>query len=219
MSRVLVIGDLHCPADHKDYLRFCRAIHKKYRCDKVIFIGDILDSESISAHDKNPDLPSAGQEYKDTLKHVKEWYKAFPDASVCIGNHDDRVQRKMFKNGIPSFYLKSFKELYNTPTWDWVYSTEIDGIFYYHGDGGSSGLPSFHAAKSRLQSVVCGHHHSIAGIQWIKGPKTMYFGMNVGSGVDIDHHTFLYTKPHLKKAILGCGIIINGNPYLEVMKT
>ncbi len=62
------------------------------------------------------------------------------------------------------------------------------------------------------------HHHSLAAINWIKGPNTMYFGMNVGCGVDQRHPALSYSRPHLKKAILSCGIVIDGNqPYLEIM--
>jgi hypothetical protein len=46
----------------------------------------------------------------------------------------------------------------------------------------------------------------------------MYFGMNVGCGVDQRHPALSYSKPHLKKAILSCGIVIDGTqPYLEIM--
>ena len=214
----LVIGDLHCPADHKDYLKFCKDMQKKYKTNNTVFIGDIIDHESISAHDKNPDLPSPSDEYMQAYEHTKIWYKAFPKASVCIGNHDARVYRKAFKNGIPPFYLLDFKQLYNTPNWNWDYSFHVDGVFYTHGDGWGGQTPAFNAAKARLESVVCGHHHSLGSIHWLKGPTTMYFGMSVGCGVDQTHPAMTYSKPHLKKAILSCGIVIDGNqPYLEIM--
>jgi len=55
--RTLVIGDLHCPADHEDYLQFCLDMKRKYKTNNTVFIGDIIDHEAIAAHDKNPSLP------------------------------------------------------------------------------------------------------------------------------------------------------------------
>lgn len=218
MSRVLIIGDLHCPADLSAYLPFCKQVYKKYKCTEVLFIGDIVDHESVSSHDKNPALPSPSDEFCMANERIKRWYNAFPKATVTIGNHDDRVHRKLHKNGVPSMYLRSFAEIYGTPGWRWVYDKEIDSVYYYHGDGGSTGLPSFNVAKNRLQSVVCGHHHSAAGIMWIKGPRsTQFFGMNVGCGVDMHHSALNYARPHLRKAVLSCGIVIDGIPYLEIM--
>lgn len=217
MSKVMVIGDLHCPADDSRYLAFCKQIYKKHKCNSVIFIGDIIDLESISFHDKNPELPGPTEEFKETLQRVKRWYDAFPFAKVCIGNHDNRVLRKMQKLGIPGFYAKPLNEVYRVPNWKWDWSFEIDDVFYYHGDGGNSNLPAFNKAKSMLQSVVCGHHHSKAGVMWVKGPKVQYFGMNVGCGVNLNHLALSYARPHLTKAILACGVVLDGKPYLEIL--
>lgn len=220
MSRVLCVGDLHCPAVHFNYISFCKEVYKRYRCNKVVFIGDIIDHEAISMHDKNPELPGAAEEYAQTMLDVKTWYKAFPEAKVCIGNHDCRVARIGSKAGIPSMYFKPYNALYGTPKWDWDWQWEIDGVLYSHGDGWGSSNPAFNAASKKMQSVVCGHYHSIAGITLSKAstPTSMLFGMNVGSGVDQSHPAMLYSKPHLKKAILSCGVIIDGRqPYLEIM--
>ena len=216
--RTLVIGDLHCPADHEDYFQFCKDMKKKYKTNTTVFIGDIIDHEAISAHDKNPALPGALDEFHQAVNRVMRWHLAFKHSVVCIGNHDARVHKKAVKNGIPEFYLKSYSDTYHTPHWNWDYNYECDGGYNTHGDGWGGHYPSFNAAKARLQSVVCGHHHSLASINWIKGPTTMYFGMNVGCGVDQKHPALAYSKPHLKKAILSCGIVIDGNqPYLEIM--
>ena len=216
--RVLVIGDLHCPCDHEDYLAFCKKIQKIHKTTHTIFIGDIVDHEAISMHDKNPSLPGPNDEFLQASLAIRKWVKAFPKANVCVGNHDARVFKKAAKNGIPAFYLKDYSEVYNTPNWCWDYSFHLDNVYYIHGDGWGGHHPAFVAAKSRLQSVVCGHHHSIAGINWLRGPNSQYFGMNVGSGVDQRHLAFMYSKPHLKRSILSCGVIIDGTrPHLEIM--
>jgi predicted phosphodiesterase len=50
-SRVLVIGDLHCPFEKEGYLEFCKEQYKKWKCNQVVFIGDIIDNHYSSYHD------------------------------------------------------------------------------------------------------------------------------------------------------------------------
>ena len=54
-SRVLVIGDVHAPFERKDYLQFCKDTYKKYNCNTVVFIGDIIDSHYSSYHETDAD--------------------------------------------------------------------------------------------------------------------------------------------------------------------
>ena len=43
-TRVLVIGDLHEPFCLDEYLAHCQEVYAKYNCNKVIFIGDVIDN-------------------------------------------------------------------------------------------------------------------------------------------------------------------------------
>lgn len=217
MSKVLVIGDLHCPAVHASYLDFVKSVKKKYRTDAVVFIGDIIDHAAISFHKKNPENPAALDEYNQAMYSLKQWIKNFPEATVTIGNHDDRVVRIAADAGIPSHYLREYQDVYGSKGWDWVPAIEIDGVYYYHGVGAGGMYPAINAAKMRLQSVVMGHYHSVAGINWIVGPTSRIFGMNVGSGVDRFHPAMQYGSAYLKKPVLSCGVVIDGHPYLELM--
>lgn len=218
MARVLVIGDLHCPATHPRYLDFVKSVKKKYKTDETVFIGDIIDHASISFHKKHPEHPAALEEYKLSMQELDKWKKAFPQATVTIGNHDERVIRLAADAGIPQHYIKDYKETYNTPNWEWVNNTIIDDVYYYHGVGASGQYPAFHAAKMRIQSVVLGHFHSVASINWIVGPTNRLFGMSVGSGVDRTHPAMSYGSAFLKKPVVSCGVVINGHPYLELME-
>jgi predicted phosphodiesterase len=217
MARVLVVGDLHCPAVHAKYLDFVKSIRKKYKTDQTVFIGDVVDHASISFHKKNPEHPAALDEYRQAMDALKLWVKNFPDATVTIGNHDDRVIRIAADAGIPSHYLRGYEEMYESAAWDWVPSVEIDGVYYYHGVGAGGMYPAINAAKMRLQSVVIGHYHSVAGINWIVGPTSRIFGMNVGSGVDRFHPAMQYGSAYLKKPVVSCGVVIDGHPYLELL--
>jgi predicted phosphodiesterase len=219
MSRVLVVGDLHLPAEREDYLDFCKALKKKYRTNETVFIGDVLDHHAISFHQKHPDSDSAVAEYHRSSDKLVAWKKAFPNAKVCIGNHDERVHRMSASVGIPAMYLKDYKEIFDTPNWDWEYEWEIDGISYIHGTGGASGAtPAFNMAKAKMQSTVSGHVHSVAGVNWGQGPKgNKLFGFNVPCGVDTSHKLMHYGKNFIRKPVNGAGVVIDGHPYMEIM--
>jgi predicted phosphodiesterase len=51
MSRVLVFGDTHIPFMRKGYVEFLKSVYKKYRCDKVVCVGD-LDEEDEGVDDE-----------------------------------------------------------------------------------------------------------------------------------------------------------------------
>ena len=47
-SRILVIGDLHEPFCLDGYLQFCKDTYAKHNCNRVVFIGDVIDSHFSS---------------------------------------------------------------------------------------------------------------------------------------------------------------------------
>jgi predicted phosphodiesterase len=217
MSKVLVIGDLHCPAEHPKYLDFCEELYYEWECDEVAFIGDIIDWHSISYHAKDPRLPGPKDEYELTLECIDRWYDAFPEAKVCIGNHDRRIHRLAESAGIPDVMIKSYSEIWDTPNWDWVYDVVIDNVYYMHGEGRRGLNPAFNAARSRGMSVVMGHCHSVAGVKWFAGPNERFFGLDVGCGIDVGKLQFAYGKHLDNKPILAAGVVIDGIPYSEIM--
>jgi len=219
MTNVLVVGDLHLPAERQDYLQFCKDMKRKHKVKQVVFIGDILDHHAISFHQKNPDSDGAVAEYNKAMDALRKWNKTFPMARVCIGNHDERVHRMAAASGIPAMYLKEYSDIYETPDWDWKYDHNIDGVYYYHGTGANGGLcPAFNTAKARLQSSIAGHIHSTAAILYTAGPTgEKLFCMNVPNGVDKDHELMYYSRNFLRKPVNGVGIVKDGKPYMEVM--
>lgn len=217
MSRVLVIGDTHCPAMHGKYFRFLCSIQRKWSTDRTIHIGDVVDHHCISFHDKHPDNEGAVAEYRTARRQIDLLYKQFGDMTICVGNHDARVRRLNSKVGIPALYLKEFNDLYGTSTWKWVESVERDGVHYYHGDGAGGQHPAFSAARMRMQPTVMGHYHSACGVWYQAGPTQKIWGMNVGCGVDRSHWAMQYGAAFLKKPIVACGVVIDGTPFVETM--
>ncbi len=102
MSRVLIIGDTHVPFEKKGYIEFCLEVKKKWKCNKVVHIGDLVDNHSISYHEHDPDGLSPEDEMRLADKHLESWYKAFPKVSLCRGNHDSLVDRKTRTTGLTS---------------------------------------------------------------------------------------------------------------------
>jgi len=217
MSRVLIIGDTHCPCEHPNYMRFCKDLRDEWRCDTFVHIGDVVDFTSVSFHAKNPELPGPKDEYELALQCVKKWYKAFPKLTVTLGNHCERVFRKAASADIPAFFLRDYSEMWKTPGWGWVNDIIIDDVYYYHGVGSGGLYPAFNKARSMGMSVVSGHTHAAAGVWWTASPRHRFFGLNVGCGIDIEQLAFDYGKHYSRKPILSAGVVIDGIPYLEIM--
>lgn len=216
--RVLVIGDLHSPCERDGYLAFCKKIKNKWRCTKVVFIGDVVDWHAVSFHAKHPDSPGPKNEYLLTLTSIQKWYKAFPKAKVCIGNHDNRPVRLGADKNIPAVLMRDYAEMWQTPNWEWADDFTIDDVYYFHGIGCGGIHPAYNAARQMAMSVCIGHIHSAGGISWFVNPKRRWFGMDVGSGIDDKGYSSAYGKHLKRKSVISCGVVIDGTPYHEIMQ-
>lgn len=217
MSRILAIGDPHLPAEHPKYRQFCKDIYKKYRCNMAVIIGDAVDQQAISFHQKNPRAASPADEYKVTLVAIQKWYRDFPKAKVCIGNHDNRIHRIAESAGIPQDFVKGFKELWKTPNWEWEFEYIIDDVYYTHGHGARGVHPAWTLSGKMLMSVVIGHCHSRAGVKWRVNPQKRIFAMDVGCGVDRNTIAMEYGRFYTEKPILSCGVVLDGIPHHIIM--
>jgi predicted phosphodiesterase len=211
-NRILVIGDLHEPFCLSNYLQFCKDTYAKYNCNKVVFIGDVIDSHFSSFHETDPDGMGAGDELDLAIKRLSKWYKAFPKADVTIGNHDRIVYRKGFSGGIPKRWLKPFNEVLETPTWNFVERIVYDNVQYVHGEGGTARTK----AKNDMMSTVQGHIHTQCYTDWMVGRNFKIFGMQVGCGVDSTAYAVAYAK-NFKKQAIGCGVVINGTTAINCL--
>jgi predicted phosphodiesterase len=217
MSRVLVSGDSHIPYEYPTYLRFLKDLRDKHQCDTFIHIGDVMDIHSISAHEKNPSAAGANDEYEKARKHLAPWVKAFPEAKVCIGNHEARVGRQAASVNIPEVYLRRFPELWDTPGWDWQKQHVVDGVLYIHGTGFGGLHPAFNAMSKLLMSVVMGHIHTAAGISWKANPTRRIFGMSVGTGIDDKEIAFTYAENNPLRSIVSAAVVLDGVPQHIIM--
>ncbi len=223
MARVLIIGDFHAPAAHRNYVSFLKKIEKKYKCNKVVSIGDIVDWNAISFHEKDPSMPSPVDEFIEAKKQIKRLHKAFPKVEHLIGNHDCLPARKARTVGLPDDVLVSFKDLWGLEGWTIhprYHDLIIDGVIYRHGDKGKGGqrLAALANAKEEHKPVVQGHLHAQFGVEFAANQDRVIWGMQVGCGTDPKHPNMNYSRVYSARPILGCGVVLNGDPIPERMK-
>lgn len=211
-NRVLVIGDLHEPFCLDGYLEHCKEAYYKYNCNKVIFIGDVIDQHYSSYHETDPDGMGGGQELDLAIEKIKRWYKVFPKADITIGNHDRIIMRKAFTSAIPKKWIKEYKEVLETPKWNFVDRIIVDGVQYVHGEGGTARTK----CRADMMSTVQGHLHTQCYTEWCVGQNFKIFGMQVGCGIDHDSYAMAYAKRGKKPAI-GCGVVIGGHTAINVL--
>jgi predicted phosphodiesterase len=216
-SRVGIIGDTHLPYELDGYLDFCLETFENWGVNNVIHIGDFVDNHSLSFHDSEPLLHNVLGEYESAFERAQDWYEAFPDATLIMGNHDRIPARQIRKLGMePAIFMRPIEELFGMP-WKVVDSVEIDDVLYHHGET-SGGVNGFRKdAEQRMRCTVSGHNHSNAGISATATDQELVWGMAVGCGVNHEHMAFAYGKHFAKKPIISCGVVIDGVPHVEYM--
>ena len=215
---ILIISDTHIPYHHKDLLPFLKNIKKKYKPDRVIHIGDEVDKHAMSMHDSDPDLPSAGDELKQSLPIIKQLENLFPDMDILDSNHGSLVYRRALKHGIPKAYLRHYNEFLEVGKgWKWHDDLTLDTpggpVYFCHGKVADV----LKLAQSMGMSCVQGHYHSSYSIKYYGNSLGLYFGLQVGCLIDKDSLAFRYNKTQRARPIIGLGMIIDGLPKLIPM--
>lgn len=213
--KVLAIPDLHIPFTKEGYLEFCKKMYKDYDCNMVVFLGDILDNHYSSYHETDPDGLSAKDELENAKRIIKEWYEAFPNAKICLGNHDRLIIRKAFSSGLSKAWIKSLNEVLQVKNWEFKEHFIIDNVLYTHGEARIAKTRT----KQEFASCVQGHRHSQSYIEYSVGRtmKEPVFAMQLGAGIDDSQYAFAYAKDGSPTHI-NVGIIIDRNPLIRYMK-
>lgn len=216
---VLVISDLHIPYHHKDAFSFLRALQDKYKPDMVVNIGDELDHHAISMHEHNPDLMSAGDELRNAKHYIKQLEEIFPRMTIVHSNHSSLVYRRALKYGLPKDYLKSYNEFLGVGKgWQWVDDLTLtlsDGTRCFFTHGMSADV--LKVAQQYGMNTVQGHYHTKFSIGYYSNPDSLIWGMQVGCLINQKSMAFDYAKNFKSRFIVGCGMIINGQPKLMPM--
>tara|TARA_Y100001970_G_C14027206_1_gene746677 strand:- start:15 stop:728 length:714 start_codon:yes stop_codon:yes gene_type:complete len=211
-SRILVIGDLHCPFDLEEYFDFCKETYARFNCNQVIFIGDVIDNHYSSYHETDADGLGGADELELAIQRLQRYYKEFPKADVIIGNHDRLIMRKAQTSAIPTKWIKSYKEVLEVPTWNFTERVVYNDVQYIHGEAGTARIKS----RADMLSTVQGHLHTQAYTEYTVGRRFKIFGMQIGSGVDFDSYAMAYAKAGKKPAV-GVGVILGGHTPINCM--
>lgn len=218
MSRVLVIPDLHEPCSRSGALEFCKDLRNKYKTNKTVFIGDVTDWHSISFHARHPEMPGPKDEFELAYKCLQKWYKAFPKADICLGNHDRRIVRLAESVNIPQQFIRGYGDTWKTKEWNWTHEVIIDDVLYSHGEGtGTSLYPAYNKMKKMGMSCVLGHFHAAGGIKWLVNPLRRMFGLDTGCLVDDKSMAFAYGKFTVIRSVLSAAVVIDGIPQHIIM--
>lgn len=222
-NRVLVIGDCHMPAMHKDYLGHCKNMYDKHNCTMTINIGDVFDNHYISYHEKDIHNIQCNDEYEAALEMSCKMFEMFPNGIWVLGNHDDLPTRQRKSMFLPKFVMKEMREIYNVPdSWSITNKAIVDDVLYVHRFKGAGKYTSANAARNLNRSVVTGHEHTKASIFYFQNEFKRWFGMSVGCGIDIDNECFedrfSYQDEYIYKPILSCGVVYDRTRgYIEPM--
>jgi len=216
---VLVISDIHFPYHHHNTLSFLEAIKKLFKPDRILLTGDELDYHALSFHDKDPELFSASEELSRSIEYMKELYGIFPKADIVESNHGSMVYRKQKFHGIPRAVFKDYNAILEAPRmWQWHRDLTIElcdkrKAYLCHGKT-PNGLK---LSQSMGMNVIQGHHHSVFDVQYWANPSDIFLAMTVGCLIDDNAYAFAYNKITIKRPIIGCGIILEGQPKLLPM--
>lgn len=220
---ILCVSDMHTPYGHPDTLAFLKALKKKYvdraKNPCIVIGGDEVDWHSISFHDHDPDLMSPRDELQTAINRLKPIFALFPKAYVLESNHGSLVYRKQKAHGLPRFVIKSYRDMLGAPKqWHWVPDLTLrmsDGMQAYFHHGKSSDVTKLSQAMG--MSAVQFHYHEKFKVEYWANPNGLYFGLQCGCLIDDSNLAYAYNKINLKRPLIGCGVIVNGQPRLIPM--
>ena len=220
----LVVGDIHLPYTHSEYLDFCISVYNKYNCNAVSFTGDIIDSHFSSFHSTSTESHGAKYELDMAIKQMKGWYEAFNNdtvpngISVTLGNHDLIIARKAEDAGVDKRFVRKLNEVLGCK--DWIFEEQFvhDNVLYVPGTG-CSGKGIMKRVQNWGSSMVQGHIHTQSFIDYTASLNDLKFGVQAPCGINYKSFAYGYAKFHTAKPILGCAVILdNGRlPIIETM--
>lgn len=219
-DRILVIGDTHFPAHHRDTFAFLAALKKEIDPTRVIHIGDEADWHALSYHEKHVELPSAGQEMNIAGRLLKRLEEMFPVMDLIESNHGSLPFRKAKTIGMPKNCMRTYAEMWKTPKWTWHFKLEMklpDGEWaqFWHGEAGTA----LTRAQRTGTNTVHGHRHEEQYVQSFRLPgNRLVWGAQTGCLANFDHLSLAYAKKNVKACNLGSLGIVDSVPRNYIMR-
>ena len=218
--RILVLGDIHFPFVDTHALSTAIEFAKKYKPDRIIQVGDFIDSYNWSLYKRAPDSPSADAEWNQTELLAHRFFKALDKFPLTIleGNHCRRHMLRAFEANLPKRLIRLLPEIfpYENVTWHMQPTPlVVDNIAFIHGD--EMGGTAAQKAKTLGNSLVQGHTHQ-ASITFINTFHHQIFSMEVGCLMDGSSIAGRYAAKIPHRMWLGLATITDGHPNLRSLR-
>lgn len=213
-KRILCIPDTHFPYQHKNFFVDLARIIRYFKPLLIIHMGDLVDFHAISRHDPDPDADDISIELKKARKAIEQLKRIIKNIplKLCIGNHDNRIEKRASNAGIPKVFLTPYSKILGLPeTWGIDFDHFVDGIAFTHGKSNLRGK----TAMSYGCNVVQGHFHSMLDISYHQTPRKLLWSVFAGSAADDDSMAMAYGRNSLAKGVYGFVLIENGVPRIE----
>ena len=186
-----------------------------------VSVSGNCDGHSISFHDSDPNLDSAGSELEKAKVMLEQWHTAFPNMLICNSNHGSLIYRRAKAHGLPVQYIKKYRDVlfpeHGAPGWSWrdgwKINTPLGLVLFKHQASGDVVADAAHEGCN----VAVGHEHGQFKIGYAASSTRLYWGMVAGCGIDRNSLAFAYGKHTKNKPMLGCAVIMNGEPVLVPM--
>lgn len=224
----LLLGCVHVPGHNHAMLEGILKLIPEIKPQGLILMGDFLDLNSLSGHDRGRFTAIKGltldQEYKDGNGVLDRLLAELPkeaDKVYLYGNHEDRWNRYMSdmqnaKTPLPSpteaLHLKE-RGFSVFERWSSDYITLGNHLEVLHGQYYNTHCAKQHIDKFR-GSVAFVHTHRIQ--MYVEG-KTA--GFNIGWGGDVNHPFFNYaergTKNQWQNGFALCTIDEKGDYFMQ----
>jgi hypothetical protein len=214
----LIISDTHAPDEHLDTIPFLKSVLKEFDLNPkkhfMCHIGDETNGQGWHFHGKgHQSLPNSDQEFEQGLKFMQKLYAIFPYMEVLKSNHGSLAERQAQATGIPSYWLRNYKDAYEAPDgwqWhDWLRITLDNGepLNLVHGLGSNV----WNEALKLGESLIQGHHHTklFTHSQYMQNLKCKIQAMQVGCLINDKSRVFDYNKILAERPKIGCGVIKN----------
>lgn len=215
-SRILVIPDVHIPNHRNTFFKDLEKVLKKHNPSRVVQIGDLITSHSISRFQPSPDSPGPSEEIELSIKYIHKLSEILRGKKVTwiLGNHEAKIYKQAAKVMIPSGCILGLKDIYKAPkSWKVTKEAVIDGVMFFHGKSSVNGK----SAMAYGMPVVFGHYHHKFGINYFSSGKNTVWEMCVGSAGDDNSEDMKYASNNVFKSVYGFGLIENGIPRLIPM--
>lgn len=214
---ILVIGDTHFPAHHKNTFKFLSKLNEGHNFDRVIHTGDLLDQYVVSRFPSSPAADSVVKELRKAKKAVKRLGTIFPCMDIMSSNHDDRFYQRATVNGIPREFLLPYMELIEAPA-GWKLKKDLkitinstrEHLYVAHTRTGTT----LNTAKALGCNVAVGHKHHLSGIQYINQDGKTSFAADVGCLISDEDYFFDYNKLQVNRPVRSILMIIKGVPQV-----